>query len=100
MGRVTDLPQGLADDAAANDAMSHGERAGFFRREAEDTFPFYYTWDSPGEMRKYIDEEWADFAGLEEDVWGRTRSTWAVAEADARVGIRVKMLITRWVKAP
>ena len=99
VGRVTDLPQGLADDAAANDAMSRGERMGLFKRQTEDTFPFSYTWDSPREMQQYIEEEWADFAGLDEDVWRGLRSAWAVAEADARVGIRVKMLITRWIKS-
>ena len=99
VGRVTDLARGLAEDAAANEAMSHGERAGLFRREAEATFPFYYIWDSPRDMQTYIQEEWADFNGLEEDVWRRLRSRWAVAEADARVGIRVKMLISRWIKA-
>jgi hypothetical protein len=96
---VTDLPQGLTDDATANDAMRSGESRGLFRRAAEGTFPFYYTWDSPREMQEYIDEEWADFTKLSEGAWQSIRSAWALAEADARVGIRVKMLITRWVKA-
>ncbi len=100
VGRVTDLPQGLDDDAAANEAMSYGESARLFRREAEETFPFYYSWDSPKDMQRYIEEEWAEFNGLEEDVWRRIRSAWTLAEADARVGIRVKMLITRWIKEP
>jgi hypothetical protein len=99
VGRVADLPQGLADDAAANDAMSWGERTGIFQRSLEETFPFYYSWDSPNEMQEYIDEEWADFARLEEDVRQRMRSAWSIAAADARVGIRAQMLITRWVVA-
>jgi hypothetical protein len=98
VGRVTDLPQGLADDAAANAAMAKGESTGLFQRRDEDTFPLYYTWDSPREMQEYIAEEWTDFAGLEESAWPQIRSAWAVADADARVGIRARMLITRWIK--
>jgi hypothetical protein len=100
VGRVTDLPRGLADDAAANDAMSRGEGAGLFRRQEEDLFPFYYTWDSPREMQEYIEEEWADFIAVDEDVWRGIRSAWSTAAADARVGVRAQMLITRWIKMP
>jgi len=100
VGHVTDLPQGLADDATANEAMKTGESQGMFERQAEETFPFYYTWDSPREMQQYVEEEWADFTGVDEEAWKHIRSAWAIAEADARVGIRVKMLITRWIRLP
>lgn len=98
VGRVTDLPQGLADDAAANQALAAAEEASLFRQEAAASFPFHYTWDSPREMQTYLEDEWADFVAIGEDVWGNTRSAWALAEADARVGIRVKMMIARFVK--
>jgi len=97
-GRVTALPQGLADDAAANGAMSGGERSGLFKREREEFFPFHYSWDSPNDMHEYVEQEWADFLGIEDAVWRRIRSLWALADADARVRVRLKMLITRWVK--
>jgi hypothetical protein len=97
-GRVTDLPQALADDAAANAALEQAESAGLFQREREVTFPFQYSWDSPTEMQQYLAEEWADFADVHEDVWRRIRSLWAVADAEARVGVQLKMLITRWAR--
>ena len=97
-GRVSPLPQGLADDAAANTAMSDGEKSGLFRRERQEFFPFHYSWDSPREMQEYVDEEWTDFLGVDETVWTRIRSLWALADGDARVRVRLKMLITRWVK--
>jgi len=97
-GCVTDLPQALEDDTAANSAMAHGESAGLFQREREELFPFHYSWDSPDEMQEYLKKEWADFAEVDETVWKRIRSLWALADADARVGVRLKMLITRWVK--
>ena len=98
-GRVTDLEEGPADDAAANAAMQEAEAAGFLIREQEELFPFYYYWDSPSDMQHYVDDEWTGFARIEEDVWKNVRAYWAIADADARVRIRVDMLITRWRKA-
>jgi hypothetical protein len=95
-GRVTDLPQGLEDDAAANQAMQKGAENGWFLREREEIFPFFYYWDSPNEMQEYVEEEWSDFIRIEDDVWRNVRSVWATGDADARVRVRLQMLLTRW----
>lgn len=95
-GEVEDLEAALQDDAAANEAMSAVEASGWFRREREETFPFNYYWDSPEQMRTFLDEEWTDFASISEDTWKKARAIWAVADGDARVRIQLKMLITRW----
>jgi len=97
-GRVTDLPLGLEDDAAANKAMKDAEANKWFKREREIFFPLHYVWDSAGEMEKWIDAEWDDFIGLGDDARQATRSAWALGDADSRVRVRVKMLITRWRK--
>jgi hypothetical protein len=97
-GTVTGLSQGLADDAAANEAMEHALSEGLLRREREELFDFLYYWDSPGEMKKYVDEEWDDFVSIEPDVWKSVRHHWALADADARVCVRLSMLITCWKK--
>ena len=97
-GRLVDLEIGLEDDRSANEAMAQAESQGWFIREREEYFPFFYYWDSPNEMKKYIDEEWTDFMAIDEGTWKNIRSIWAVADADARVRIHVKMLITRWRK--
>lgn len=97
-GRVSDLPQGLEDDAAANLAFSQAEASGWFRREEEGSFSLFDYWDSPNDMQEYIDDEEVDFIGIEDDTWKRIRSLWAIADADARVRLRVRMLITRWRK--
>jgi hypothetical protein len=47
-------------------------------------------------MKEWIDAEWDDFEKIEEDVYRKAQSLWASANADARVRVRVKMLITRW----
>ncbi len=94
------MPEGLADDAAANQAMADATAQGLLVREQQEVFPFHYYWDSPAEMQKYVEEEWTDWLGIEESVWKEVRSKWAVADADARVRIQVDMLITRWRTAP
>ena len=95
-GRVQDLPAGMADDEAANQSIAQAEQDGWFIRQAEDFFPFVYSWDTPSEMEEWIETEWEDFIALDEETKQATRSAWASADADARVQVKVKMLITRW----
>jgi SAM-dependent methyltransferase len=95
-GRLTDVPIGKADDEAAFAAMRDIESRGWFVREQEEEFAFFYYWDTPSEMKEWIDAEWDDFEKIEEDVYQKTNALWASANADARVRVRVKMLITRW----
>jgi hypothetical protein len=97
-GLLTDLPIGKADDEAAFRAMREVESRGWFVREREEEFAFYYYWDTPYEMKEYIEEQWADFEKLEDDVFKVAQSAWAIANAEARVRVREKMLITRWGK--
>jgi hypothetical protein len=98
VGSVAGVAEGVADDIAANEAMGQAESKGLLRREQEELFDFYYYWNSPGEAQEYIEEEWSDFATVGADIWKEVRGHWALADADARVGIRLSMLITRWKK--
>ena len=98
LGLLTDMPIGIADDEAAFRAMREVESRGWFVREREEKFAFYYYWDMPSEMKAYVEEEWEDFEKLEEDVYAAVQSAWAIANADAHVRVRMKMLITRWSK--
>ncbi len=95
-GRATDLAEPLSDDAAANAAVLAWASSGLFRMEQQDTFPLFYYWDTPRDMQDYLVEEWDDVITVEEPVWKDLRSMWAQANADARVRIRVKMLITSY----
>jgi len=95
-GRMQDFPVGLADDEAANQSVVHAAQNGWFTREQEGSFSFTYSWDSPKEMEEWIKEEWEGFIGLDEETKQITRSAWASADGDARVQVKVKMLITRW----
>jgi hypothetical protein len=97
-GRVTDLPLGLEDDEAANQAMKNAKSNGWFSRENETFFLLNYLWDTPREMEQWIDEEWTNFIFLGEEARRTTRSLWTIGDADSRVRVRAKMLITRWKK--
>jgi hypothetical protein len=95
-GKLTDLPVAVTDDEAAFNAMREAESRRWFIKEKEEEFAFFYYWDTPLEMKDFMDSEWEDFEKLEEDVFQRTKSLWAIANADARIRVRVKILITKW----
>ncbi|HEX5940804.1 MAG TPA: hypothetical protein VFY66_00940 [Anaerolineales bacterium] len=95
-GRVDDFPEPLNADRASNEAMNEVEARDWFKREQEQYFPYFYSWDTPSEMEEFVAEDWSDFVGLNEDAKMRTRSTWASSDADARVRVKVRILITRW----
>jgi hypothetical protein len=97
-GFLTDMPDGKADDEAAFEAMRDVETRGWFSRQQEEEFAFFYYWNTPSEMREFMEQEWEDFEKMEQDVYRKASSLWANANADARVRVRVKMLITRWRK--
>jgi hypothetical protein len=95
-GHLQDLDLCVRDDEAANRSMARAEQQGWFTRQAEVFFPFVYSWDTPREMEEWIDAEWSDSVLLDEESKQATRSAWSLADADARVQIQAKMLITRW----
>ncbi len=97
-GRVLDLPEQVNGDIAANQAMRDVEAHGWFKRDQEEFFPFYYSWDTPSEMEEFINDDWADFIDLSEEAKKTTRSAWALGDADSRVRVRMKVLMTRWKK--
>ena len=98
-GHMDDKPEPVNADRASDEATSQAERRGWFVREQEEQFPYFYSWDTPAEMEQYLTEEWDEFVVLAEEVKRSTRSAWAIGEADSRVRVRTKILITRWKKA-
>lgn len=97
-GRLSDLPAAVEDDEAAFHAMREAESNGWYVRKKEKEFDFFYYWDTPSEMKEFMESEWEDFEKLEENVYRKTSSLWVSAGGDARVRVRVKMLITLWNK--
>lgn len=97
-GRLRDLPEQVNGDIAANQAMKEVESRGWFGRDDEEFFPFFYSWDTPSELEEFLEEDWADFVGMDESVRKSTRSAWALGNADSRVRVRMKVLLTKWKK--
>ena len=97
-GRLSDLPMAVADDEAAFAAMREVSSRGWYVKKQEKEFAFFYYWDTPSEMKDFMDEEWADFEKMEEHVYQKARSMWASANADARLRVRVTLLMTLWDK--
>ena len=97
-GRLSDMPAAVADDEAAFNAMRAAESNGWYSKKEEKEFAFFYYWDTPSEMKEFMEEEWEEFEKMEEDVYQKASSLWASANADARVRVRVNMLITIWEK--
>ena len=98
-GQLTDMPIGKADDEAAFRAMREVESRGWFTREREEEFSFFYYWDTPSEMKEFMEKEWKDFEKMEDKVYQTAKSLWSTADADAQMRVRVKMLITKWRKS-
>ena len=67
-GRLIDMPQGVADDAAANKAMRDVEASGWFIQKISEEFPYFYSWDTPTEMKAFMENEWEGFEKLDEEV--------------------------------
>ncbi len=97
-GRMADDPSGVADDEATNQSIAYAKAQQWFKREAEEFFVYAYSWDTPKEMEESLTEDWHDLVSLDEVGWKATRSAWALANGDARVRLKVKMLIARWKK--
>lgn len=98
-GLLTDLPAGLADDEATFRAMHEVESRGWFIKEREKEFDFFYYWNTTSEMKEYVETQWESFEKLEDDVFNAAQSAWTAANAEGRVRIRVKMFIARWGKS-
>lgn len=97
-GRLSDLPAAVGDDEAAFNAMREVESKGWYVKKKEKEFSFFYYWDTPSEMKEFMEAEWDSFEKMEEHVYRKASSLWASANADARLRVRVTMLITLWDK--
>lgn len=97
-GRFTALPEDMEDDAASNRSFAEAEARGLFERQRQEQFAYSYYWDTPAEMKEYVDTEWEGWVTLSGDTIERARSLWALADGDARLHVGVGMLLTLWGK--
>lgn len=97
-GSLTALARGVADDEAANQAVGQVERRGLFIKEKEEMFSYFYMWDTPSEMKEFMESEWEEFEKMEDDLYRKVGTAWATSNADANVRVRVHILISLWKK--
>jgi SAM-dependent methyltransferase len=95
-GNLAGLQGPIEDDRAANRALEYATREGWFLREREESFLYEYSWDTPGEMEEWLEQEWEHLLVLDEDTRRATRSAWTRSDADARVCLQVRLSISRW----
>jgi hypothetical protein len=98
VGRLTDLPAGLADDTAANDAIQEAARRGWFDLVSDQSFRFHYYWEKPAEMLAHVQEKWGDYLLLDQQVYFAAQNAWAGMGADRRVRVQVRMHLALWRK--
>lgn len=100
IGRLANLPAAVADDEAAFQAMREVESKRWFTKQNEVEFSYFYYWDTPSEMKDFMEQEWGNAKQLEEHTLKAVRSGWALANADARIRLRVRMHLSIWDKRP
>jgi hypothetical protein len=96
-GLVDDSP-GVPLDEAANQSLEQAAREGLFTREQEGAFKFLFYWDTPDEMKAYVEERWAPEAILPDGVLAEARRLMKDAGAGGQMRVRAHMIISRWRK--
>jgi hypothetical protein len=96
-GLIDDSP-GAPLDTAANESLEQAAREGLFSREREGSFKYLWYWDTPDEMKAYLEENWAPDAILPDEVLAEARRLMSKAGEGNRVRVRLHMTISRWRK--
>ena len=84
----------LPDDEGSNQPLLTVARDGWFVREQETAFQFYFYWDSLEEMQAYVAECWAPSVSSPAIVIGAAKQL--ANQKDARVGGLMTMIVSRW----
>src|SRR5437773_1748003 len=82
----------LPDDQAANAALRHAVRAGWFISERATTFDYAWYWDTLAELEAYIAERWNTIMRLPETTRAALIRLLAPAGSGARVRLRRGMV--------
>ena len=97
-GLVDDSP-GAPLDTAANESLAQAAREGLFTREQENSFKYLWYWDTPDEMKAYLEENWAPDAILPDEVLAEARRLMSKTGEGGRARIRLHMIISAWRKS-
>ncbi len=95
-GTVDDSKK-LADDAAADSALKQLLQAGLFALEYQTTFDFLWYWDASEEMKAYYEDK-SPPVFIPDHVIERTQRLLTEMGSEAKIRVRIKMLISRYRK--
>jgi len=98
LGFVDKDPDFVLDDEASERSLAESAQRGWFVLEQQDRFSFNYYWDTPSEMKKYVEEEWEAADRVSEEMFQAAQGAWASAGAEARMRTRRTIVISRWRK--
>jgi hypothetical protein len=95
-GRLEDLPPQLAEDAASEAALEQAKQAGLFEMKSQATFDFSYYWESLQDLRRYIEDEWAEYCLLPGAVFDKAQAVWEQVHTDRQARVRLTMQLGVW----
>ena len=96
IGEARATPTEAEQDRSADQALQEAARLGWFVCEHVDEFVYRYSWSTPTEMQSHVEQEWDDSMSIEDGLWQALRGSWAVADADAKPHLLLRMTVSRW----
>jgi hypothetical protein len=85
------------DDIAANKALAHLVSEGRFILEQQAFFDYALYWDTPDEMKAYVEARWTK-SRLPDEVLAKTRRLAAGHSPATKIRLRRRMIIARYRK--
>ncbi len=96
-----DTSAGNPDVEASDAAVGLMVARGAMRETGKTGFSYTYDWDTPAEMRNYIETEWSDFSRLPPTTWHRALALFRDGTRGGRhVRIRSQMHLAIYQKVP
>ena len=85
------------DHQAVQRALDHGLNSGLFTQEEERRFDYEYLWDTPDDLKAYVDENWTSRT-IPNSLHRKARRMAVELAAPSRIRIRDERVITRFRK--
>jgi hypothetical protein len=96
LGQLAQVPEEIEDDEACERALAEAAMRGWFQKEEEEIFSFFYYWDNPAEMKEFLDSKWPNPPKMSAQEYAEVLRAWAGAKPGARMRVRLSVLMARW----
>lgn len=95
---LVDMSPEIDQDIAADAATQAVVRDGFYKELKREIFDFAYYWNTVREFKADLDESWKDEVILPVEVLKLARAMYKKHRDGARVRIRIRMMLTKFMK--